>query len=183
MNSSSCARFRPRPASTAPSRRPQRPRPHAITNSRRPFTGSCPASRRPGSARAFLFPDAAKRKSTRGRKRAKGEGKRDRRRRSRAAGCARHKDREQHGLRGRGAETPTWGPDPETLGPGWGCFPSGTAWPSSPVHAGNCSSPSLRDPVHRPRPPPPALLQRRPPQPRWRHLPELTSEDTSPVMT
>lgn len=32
-------------------------------------------------------------------------------------------------------------------------------------------------------PPPPAPLQRRPPQPRWRHLHELTSEGTSPVMT
>lgn len=51
------------------------------------------------------------------------------------------------------------------------------------MHAGNCSSPSLRDPFHRTRPPPPAPLQRRPPQPRWRHLRELTSEGTSPVMT
>lgn len=63
-----------------------------------------------------------KRKSTHGRKRAKGEGRRDRLRRSWAPGCARHKDPKQHGLLDRGAETPTRGLDRETVGPAVGVF-------------------------------------------------------------
>lgn len=126
-----------------------------------------------------------KRKSTHGRKRAKGEGRRDGLRRSWVAGCAPQRP-EATRPTGRRRGNPDVGTGPRDGGPGVGVFSlrDCEAGPGRPVHAGNCSSPSLRDPFHRTRPSTPARLQRRPPQSRWRHLHELTSEGTSPsVMT